>query len=185
MGLALANKITIVRILFIPFFLACLLYYKPGYDFLRLIALGLFIACALTDVIDGYVARKFYQKTKLGRILDPLADKLLLLTAFLSLSTLSNLPAAVKIPAWLTIIVISRDAIILMGSAIIFVMIKDIEIKPSVLGKMTTFLQMLTVALSLLGSRFVNISWYLAAIFTISSGLGYIWYGTRVLNESH
>jgi phosphatidylglycerophosphate synthase len=50
---------------------------------------------------------------------------------------------------------------------------------------MTTFLQMLTVALSLLGSRFVNISWYLAAIFTISSGLGYIWYGTRVLNESH
>ena len=183
--MGLANKITIIRILLVPFLLTCLLYYKPENDFLRFIALGIFIACGITDAIDGYIARKFYQKTKLGRILDPLADKALLLTAFLSLTIIKNIPVASKIPPWLTIMVISRDAIILLGAAIIFVLIKDIEIRPSILGKITTFFQMATVVAALLQVGFINILWWVTAFFTISSGLGYIWQGTRVLNESH
>lgn len=183
--MGLANKITIIRILLVPFLFTTLFYYKPEYDFLRFIALGIFFVCGITDAIDGYVARKFYQKTKLGSILDPLADKLLILTAFLSLSIIKNMPAASKIPPWLTIIVISRDSIILLGTAVIFMMIKDIDIKPSLLGKATTFFQMLTVVAALLQFSFINILWWLTAFFTVSSGLGYVWRGTRILNEPH
>lgn len=183
--MGLANKITIVRILLVPILLTCLLYYRPEYDFLRFIALSIFFICGITDAIDGYIARRFYQKTKLGKILDPLADKLLILTAFISLSAIKNIPVASKIPPWLTIIVISRDAIILLGSAVIFVMIKEIEIRPSFLGKATTFFQMSTVLLALLEVDFANIFWWLTALFTVSSGMGYIWHGTKVLNESH
>ncbi|NQT95917.1 MAG: CDP-diacylglycerol--glycerol-3-phosphate 3-phosphatidyltransferase [Candidatus Omnitrophica bacterium] len=183
--MGLANKITIVRILLVPFLLTCFLYYKPEYDFLRFVALGIFILCGITDAVDGYIARRFYQKTKLGRILDPLADKLLLLTAFLSLSIMKNIPLASRIPPWLTIIVISRDAIILLGSVIIFMMNKEIEIKPSLIGKVTTMLQMFMVIASLVQIAFLSILWWLTAFFTIASGLGYIWRGTKVLNESH
>lgn len=183
--MGLANKITIVRILLVPVLLICLLYYKPEYDFLRFAALSIFFISGITDAIDGYIARRFYQKTKLGRILDPLADKLLILTTFISLSTIKNIPALSRIPPWLTIIVISRDTIILLGSAIMFIMIKDIKIKPSFLGKATTFLQMSTILLALAGFGFVKIFWGITAVFTVSSGMGYLWYGSRVLNESH
>jgi cardiolipin synthase len=183
--MGLANKITIVRILLVPIFSICLFYYNEEYEILRFVALGLFFICGLTDAIDGYVARRFYQKTKLGRILDPLADKLLILIAYISLSTLENIPSASRIPPWLTIIVISRDAIIVMGSAIIFMLNKDIEIRPSVLGKITTFFQMLTVIAALIHLYMAHILWWLTAFFTVSSGLGYVWRGTKMLNETH
>jgi len=183
--MGLANKITIVRILLVPFLVSCFFYYTPEYDFLRFVALGIFIVCGLTDAIDGYIARKFYQKTKLGRFLDPLADKLLLLAAFVSLSVIKSIPLASKVPAWITIIVISRDVLILLGSVIIFMMNQDIEIKPSLVGKMTTFIQMFLIIASLLQIPYIKFLWYLTASFTIISGLGYVWRGSKVLNESH
>ena len=183
--MGLANKITIVRILLVPFLLTALFYYKSEYDFLRFVALGIFFICAITDAVDGYIARKFYQKTKLGSILDPIADKMLILTAFLSLSMLESIPAASKIPPWLTIIVISRDGIIVLGATVIFFIMKDVEIKPSILGKITTVFQMLTVVAALLQIGFMNIIFWLTTIFTVSSGLGYVWRGTRILNEPH
>ena len=183
--MGLANKITIVRILLVPFLLASLFYYRPEHDFLRFIALGIFFICALTDAVDGYVARRFYQKTELGRILDPLADKLLILTAFLCLSVLREIPLASKIPSWLTIIVWSRDAIILLGSAIIFIILKNIDIKPSPIGKVTTFFQMSTVVASLLQFNFIVFIWYATALLTTLSCFHYVWLGSKVLNEPH
>jgi CDP-diacylglycerol--glycerol-3-phosphate 3-phosphatidyltransferase len=183
--MGLANKITIIRILLVPFLLAALFYYRPEYDFLRFIALGIFFMCALTDAVDGYVARRFYQKTELGRILDPLADKLLILTSFLCLSVLRDIPAASRIPSWLTMIVFSRDVIILLGSTIIFMMLKDINIKPSALGKITTFFQMSTVVASLLQFGIISVFWCATAFFTVISCLDYVWLGSKVLNESH
>jgi cardiolipin synthase (CMP-forming) len=183
--MGLANKITIIRILLVPFFLAVLFYYSPENDFLRFIALWIFFVCALTDAVDGYIARRFYQKTELGRILDPLADKLLILTAFLSLSVLRAIPQASKIPPWLTIIVISRDFIILLGSTIIFVIHKNINIQPSLTGKVTTFFQMATVVASLMQFSYVNLLWYITALFTVLSCLDYIWFGSKVLNDTH
>jgi cardiolipin synthase (CMP-forming) len=183
--MGLANKITIVRILLVPFLLASLFYYKPEYDILRFIALAIFFICAFTDAVDGYVARRFYQKTELGKILDPLADKLLILTAFLCLSVLRHIPPASRIPSWLTIIVLSRDSIILLGSAIIFIILKNIDVRPSSAGKVTTFFQMSTVVASLLQFRFIYLFWYLTAFFTVLSCFNYIWLGSKVLNEPH
>ena len=184
-NMGLANKITIARILLVPFLLTSLFYYKAEYDFLRFVALGIFFVCVLTDAIDGYVARRFFQKTELGKILDPLADKLLILTAFLCLSMLGHIPAASRIPPWLTIIVFSRDAIILLGSGIILILFKDIDIKPSATGKVTTFFQMATVIVSLLQSPYRHIFWWVSAVLTIASCLDYVWRGSKVLNESH
>jgi len=183
--MGLANKITIARILLVPFLLTTLFYYKAEYDFLRFVALGIFVVCALTDAIDGYIARRFSQKTELGKILDPLADKFLILTAFLCLSVLGHIPAASKIPPWLTIIVISRDAIILLGSVIILIIFRDIDIKPSLTGKVTTFFQMATVIVSLLQSPYRYIFWWVTVFFTMASCFDYIWRGSKVLNESH
>ncbi|MFC1808087.1 CDP-diacylglycerol--glycerol-3-phosphate 3-phosphatidyltransferase [Candidatus Omnitrophota bacterium] len=181
--MGLANKITIVRILLVPFLLASLIYYSSANDYLRYIALAIFLACGLTDAIDGYIARKFYQKTKLGKMLDPLADKILILTAFLSLSILENIPAASRIPPWLTVIVFSRDIIILLGSLLIFIMSKELNVKPSILGKLTTVLQMAAVVAALLGLDSRVLIWHVTAFLTIASGLGYVWYGTKELNE--
>src|SRR3989338_334136 len=84
-GLTVASKLTVIRILIVPFFIATVLYYSPDKDHLRLIALGLFAAAAGLDFLDGYLARKFRQETKAGAILDPLADKILLISAFICL----------------------------------------------------------------------------------------------------
>ena len=182
--MGLANKITIARILLVPFLLTSLFYYKAEYDFLRFVALGIFFVCVLTDAVDGYVARRFSQKTELGKILDPLADKLLIVTAFLCLSMLGHIPVASKIPPWLTIIVLSRDTIILLGSVIILIMFKNIDIKPSLAGKVTTFFQMATIIVSLLQSPYRVIFWWVTALLTITSCLNYVWRGSKVLNES-
>jgi len=183
--MGLANKITIVRILLVPFLISCFFYYTPEHDYLRFVALGIFLVCGLTDAIDGYIARRYYQKTKLGRVLDPLADKLLLLAAFLSLSVMKSIPFASRVPAWLTILVISRDVLIFMGSVIIFMMNKDIEIRPSFIGKATTFVQMFLIIVSLLQVPSIRYAWYLTASFTVASGLGYLWHASKVLNETH
>lgn len=181
--MGLANKITIVRILLVPFLLICFFYYTPETAYLRYIALSIFVICSLTDGIDGYIAKKYYQRTKLGAILDPIADKILVLTAFISLSAIGNIPAASKIPVWLTIIVISRDFVILLGSLVIFIIIKDLRIQPSRLGKITTFFHITTVIAALLRITPGLYLWIATAFFTTASGIGYIWFGMKALNN--
>jgi len=182
--MSLANKITIVRILLIPFFVICFIYYAPERDFLRFIALAIFTVLVLTDAIDGYIARSYYQKTKLGTFLDPIADKLLIICAFMSLSMIATLPQEFKIPAWVTVVVISRDILIALGSVIIYIIKGKLEIKPSILGKITTALQMLTVIVVLLQFKCSNIVWITAVVFTVLSGIGYLIRANRILNES-
>ena len=182
--MGLANKITIVRILLIPFFITCFIYYSPERDFLRFIALAIFTISVLTDAIDGYVARRYYQKTKLGTVLDPLADKLLIISAFICLSMVAALPQELRIPPWVSIVVISRDILIVLGFLIMHMLIGEIEIKPSILGKITTASQMITVIVVLLQLRYSYVIWTAAVAFTALSGIGYLIRGNRILNES-
>ncbi|MFH0732657.1 MAG: CDP-diacylglycerol--glycerol-3-phosphate 3-phosphatidyltransferase [Candidatus Omnitrophota bacterium] len=182
--MSLANKITIVRILLIPFFVTCLIYYSPETDFLRFIALVIFAISTLTDAVDGYIARKYYQKTRLGTFLDPIADKLLILSGFVSLSIIAALPQEFKIPPWVIIIVISRDIFIILGSVIIHMITGKLDISPSTLGKLTTALQMLTVIAVLLQFKYSYCLWIAAAFFTALSGIGYLIRANRILNES-
>jgi len=179
----LANKLTIFRILSLPFFVAALIYYSPSRDYLRYVALVIFLAAVVTDGIDGYLARIRKERTELGTILDPIADKLLLLSAFICLSIIKGLPAGFRLPAWVLILVISRDAAILLGSAVIYLIQGKLHISPSLLGKATTFVQMTTIVWLLLGIPFAKFMWTATAAFTVASGFGYVRSGLSLLNN--
>lgn len=181
MPLNFANKLSISRILSIPFFVASLLYYNPQRDFLRFIALGIFLLAVITDFVDGYIARKARQKTEAGAILDPLADKLLLLSAFLCLSLIPLLPENFRLPIWVLVIFISRDIIILLGSAVIYIVRGNLQLFPTFWGKLTTLFQAVTIITLLLQIKFSPLFWILAVIFTLISGGDYIRRGLKIL----
>ncbi len=178
--LNLPNKLTVLRILLIPFIVISLVYYTPQNDILRWIAFSLFLVAILTDVIDGYIARKRGQRTELGRFLDPLADKFLINSIFLCL-TIGRFPF--RIPSWVTITVISRDLIIGLGFVVIYIISGRKTVSPNRLGKLTTFFQMFTIVLVLLKFPYFRIVANSAGLLTIVSGLGYIWRESRLLNE--
>lgn len=177
----LANRITIFRILLIPFFVATLVYYTPEKDYLRIAAIVIFAIAILSDALDGLVARHFNQWTTLGTILDPVADKLLLSTAIISLTVLESLPIGLRLPPRFLIVVLSRDIIIILGSVIIHFVNGKLKVAPSRLGKITTFSQMATVIVFLLYMPYSNYIMNIAFGATILSGLGYIRQGMRLL----
>ncbi len=177
----IANLITLMRVLSIPFFVGTLLYYSPQKDFLRLMALGIFLFAMTTDIVDGFIARKMNKKSEIGVVLDPLSDKLLLMSAFFCLYALKSLP--LRIPLWFLVLVVSRDLIILIGTGIMFLIGVKFKIKPSVWGKLTTFFQMITIVSVLLVFRFSFLIWHIASIFTIISGIDYIYKGLRIVNN--
>lgn len=180
----LANRITIFRILLIPFFIACLLYLDHTRPYLKLIATIIFAIAALTDAIDGGIARSRGEITELGIALDPIADKLLISSAFISLSIIKSVPLDMRIPGWAVISVISRDVIIIIGALLIYFLKGDIKIKPSWLGKLTTFWQMIAILTILTIPRYSMFFMYPAIFLTILSGLDYVWRGSKQLNET-
>ena len=132
--LNIPNTLTLLRIVAIPVFLILLS------DERYTEALVVMIAAAVTDAVDGAIARLTDSKTTLGAYLDPLADKLLLLSAFITLAFLN------AVPTWLTVLVISRDVVIVMGFFLLFVLTqRTMEIRPSAFGKGATFFQALSV----------------------------------------
>lgn len=182
--LSFANKITLLRILAIPFFIETIVYYVPGRDYLRYAALGIFSFAVISDIIDGYIARVRHQKTKAGAILDPLADKLLLISAFICLYKVGGLLGAIKFPLWVVLTVISRDVILLLGSMIIYLVQGYLTIEPTRWGKATTFFQILCIFGVLLQWSFSFFIWGGTVVLTVISGLGYIGRGIKVLNVS-
>lgn len=182
--MSLANKLSLFRILLVPAFVICLVYYRPGeLEQLRYIAVGLFLLGVVTDAVDGYVARAERQATRLGAILDPAADKLFLVTAFLSLSLIPSLPEVYRLPPWVPILVISRDLLIVFGWLLIVLISGDPQVRPSRLGKATTFLQMLTIVSVLLGGlAFARPILWVAMLLTVLSGIGYVRRGNHMLN---
>jgi cardiolipin synthase (CMP-forming) len=179
-----ANKITILRILLIPFFVVETLYYaRNGHEIHRWWALISFAVAAICDGVDGYVARHYNQRSELGAILDPLADKLLLVSGIVVLS-FDHAPYLQSIPLWLTGTIIGRDALLLVGLLLIQMMVGKLTVRPRFLGKVATVLQMIVVLWILLKW---NQSWLAvwvwgAAICTGISGLFYVWDGSRQLS---
>jgi len=175
----IANKISTSRILSVPFFVACFLYYAPGREYLRFVALAIFILGAVSDAADGYIARKSKIQSKAGLVLDPLGDKLLLMSAFICLTFIDRFD--IRFPLWVALIVISRDIIIILGAIVIYVVKQSIEMFPTRWGKLTTALQMAAVIVVMLQWRFSNIFWWLAVIFSVVSGIDYVRRGFKVL----
>jgi cardiolipin synthase len=171
------NLVTAIRIILAPVFII----YLMNEQFLS--ALVVFLLCAISDCLDGMLARLLRQKSKLGSYLDPLADKLLLVAAFITLSVMGI------IPPWLTVMVIARDILIMLGVFILFLNKLELKINPSIVSKITTCLQFITVV-AVLARNHLPFSmetyayvYYITALFTISSGLHYMHYGFKVMGE--
>ncbi len=137
----------------------------------------------LSDLLDGLIARLKGEKTVLGKILDPIADKLFLINSFVWIYHLrDSLPIVSKLPWIVLIIVLSRDLLIILGIIVCVFLKIDIKIEPNIWGKLTTFSQMSTILLMLLDFTFIKYVWVITCIFTIISGLIYIKRGVKVLN---
>lgn len=185
-----ANKVTILRILLIPFFVVEVLYYvKSGNDLHRIAALFTFAVAAILDGVDGYIARRYNQISELGTILDPLADKLLLVSGVVLLS-FDHGPLIGQIPLWLTGTIIGRDLLILIGMVVIHITVGKVKVRPRMAGKVATVLQMASVIWILLrwdeewGERWIVYLTAGAAVFTGFSGLLYVYDGVRQLSSS-
>jgi cardiolipin synthase (CMP-forming) len=143
--LTYANQLTILRLIFVPWFVLLILYGHPK------TATLVFVLAAITDGLDGLLARKLQQKTELGQFLDPMADKVLLTAAFITL-TIPSVPTPLHIPAWLTVLTISRDFVIALSALIIHLQTRHSRFPPTWLGKATTAMQLSTVASCLLSN---------------------------------
>ncbi|KPA14333.1 CDP-diacylglycerol--glycerol-3-phosphate 3-phosphatidyltransferase [Candidatus Magnetomorum sp. HK-1] len=175
--MSIPNILTVIRILLTPVFVIAII--KNAH----ILALIIFAVAAITDALDGLIARYFNQKTELGAHLDPIADKLLLSSAYVCLAIINH------IPNWLTVIVISRDVIIMIGMAICYINNVHVTINPSYASKATTLCQLLTITLALLNEFFnlttsLTIFCWLTAFLTILSGLHYVFLGMKLLHAS-
>jgi cardiolipin synthase len=171
--LTTANQLTITRIVLIPIFLILLTDGKTGW------ALGTFVAAGITDVADGIIARRFGQKTSIGTVLDPLADKLMMVSAIIILS-LPWMGFPNVLPRWLMILMVSRDAFMMLVSLIIVLMVGWRFFKPSIYGKASTLLQVVTV-LAVLYCNWLGrpvpqlwVLYYVTGFMTAFSGLHYL-----------
>jgi cardiolipin synthase (CMP-forming) len=172
--LNLANCLTLFRILTIPIFLEFLAYHYY-WEALLVFAIG-----GVTDFLDGFVARRMNQQTALGAYLDPVADKLLVITSFIMLGSIGG------IPVWLAVIVVVRDIFIVLGYGIIYLLVEEpLQVRPSRIGKWSTTLQLLTLAIALLmlhDSRLITgrvLDWFVvtSALATVVSGCQYLYRG--------
>lgn len=176
--LTTATQLTILRIVFVPVFIILLAYHQAGW------ALCTFVAAGITDVLDGIIARRFGQKTRVGAALDPIADKLLMTASILILS-LPQMGFVNSIPHWLMILMISRDVFIVVVSLIIVLMVGWRVFKPTPYGKASTLFQVVTI-LAVLYANWrgavvpeLNILFYMTGVTTTLSGIHYLVTGRR------
>lgn len=192
-----ANKITVVRILMIPVFVTLAIYYGQSIqrgdplEWQRFAAIIVFLVAAVSDGLDGYVARRYNQRSSLGVILDPIADKGLLLSGIITLS-ISNWsesdPYYGRFPAWFPVLVITRDVVLVVGSAVLHLLNGKVRVKPNWTGKVATVCQMCAIAWVMLQLRFLPLPFVVivAGFFTLVSGIIYVMEGVRQLQaEGH
>ncbi|HEY0431094.1 MAG TPA: CDP-alcohol phosphatidyltransferase family protein [Pyrinomonadaceae bacterium] len=182
------NMLTVFRMVLIPVFVTLLFYQR------FLSALTVFIIAGLTDGLDGLLARRFSQQSQLGTVLDPIADKLMLVTAFVVLSMRSvfpqPLPGHLPVPFWVTVAVISRDVFIIVGAAAINIMTGFRGFRPSWLGKLNTTVQIGGIAVIMFAASVpVYTGYYLPSVYAVVfamavlSGLHYIFFASKLMNE--
>jgi cardiolipin synthase (CMP-forming) len=175
--MTIPNILTILRIFLAPFFMFAVL--EGQY----ITAFIIITIAALTDFFDGLIARKFNMQSEFGRILDPIADKILIFCAVVALLIRFGFPM------WLGIIIISRDLFILLAGVLLIILHKNAELKPNALGKLSTFFQLVSLTIYIVASAFayydawIGILLYITAGVTLLSGIAYAIKGYRILNS--
>ncbi len=178
--LTAANQLTLLRILLVPVFALCMLYGMPGW------ALVTFAVAGVTDAFDGLIARRTGQMTTIGAWLDPMADKLLVATMFIML-TVPGLGMPQRLPLWLTVLVLSRDIVIVATVTVVNLAVARRTFRPSLLGKIATVVYVLTGLMALyanyLGRTLAIVDWfvYAALAITVVSSVHYtiVIFGSR------
>lgn len=188
--MTLPNIITLFRFLLVPVFVGALLYYHRSFregapvDAYWMIALGSFVTASVSDALDGFIARRFNLRSHLGAILDPLADKALLVSALVVLGWIDTDLA--QLPLWFVVLVLGRDLFLVMGTVVLQVYVSDFKVKPHWAGKVATALMMVAVSMVLLkfDSTWVDPVVYLGGLFTLVSLVVYLVTGLRALAGS-
>lgn len=175
-----ANYLTLFRILLVPFFFVSLAAYNEGNEASRWVAFGIFLTASVTDALDGMIARLMKQRSKLGEFLDPLADKMLLLTGFIAVLYVHAL--TFRPPLWIVVTIVFRDIVIVVGMITIYFLSGNLQVQPNFLGKLTTACQMVTLIVVLLQMPLAIPLSYLTAGLSILSGLVYTLRGLSKLN---
>ncbi len=184
--ITLPNVLTIIRMVLIPVFVSALYYHRFG------LALAIFVAAGITDGLDGLLARRYNMGSQLGQILDPIADKLLLVTSFVTLSSPAIIPKTnhLPVPFWVTAVVISRDVFIIVGAAAINVVTGFRGFRPSLPGKASTVVQIVANFIILLAARIPSIRGYVlptvyhvVVAFALFSGIHYAFWVNRLMND--
>jgi len=182
--LTVANQLTFLRILAVPAFVLLLVYGHFGW------ALVVFIGAGATDALDGLIARRANQRTSLGAWLDPMADKLLVVTTFIVL-TLPGMPVTNHIPLWLTVLLLSRDIVIVSVVAVVNLAVGPRTFRPSLLGKAATATYLVVIVVFLYfnwrreESVLVDAAIYAALLLTLISSCDYAIRMRRLINEGH
>ena len=199
MNLSWANRITIVRILLIAPFISCMLQINdPAYSehirfIIRYSAVAVFFLMAISDGIDGYLARKNGQSTKLGAFLDPTADKLLITSACLLLASRHSGVDGFLIPPTVVVLIIGKDVLIFIGFLIVYFLTGKVRVVPVFPGKASTALQLSMVPAVLIAPEvssvfhdwvyFVQLLWWSAAIAAVIATLVYIRIGSKFIEQ--
>jgi cardiolipin synthase len=176
-----ANQLTLLRMFLIPAFVILVVYGHLGW------ALTVFVTAGITDALDGVIARRSGQKTTLGAWLDPMADKLLLVTTFIVL-TLPGLGLANRLPIWLTVLIISRDVGIVLTVAIVNLAVGRRTFQPSIYGKTATATYIVTAVAAMIfnyrgyHSVIVDLGIFASLVITLISGFHYLWHAARAFD---
>ena len=182
----LPNFFTVVRMVLIPVFVSALYYQRFS------LALAIFVTAGVTDAVDGFLARRFNQGSQLGQILDPIADKLLLVTSFITLSMPGIIAKTnhLPVPFWVTAAVVGRDVFIVVGAAAINIVTGFRGFRPSLLGKANTVVQIAAITIILVAARFETLRGYVLPttyttvfLFALVSGIHYAFWVSRLMND--
>lgn len=153
--MTIPNSITLFRFFLIPVFVGALLYYDESGaegspdEMYRWVAVIAFIIASLSDALDGYIARAYKMTSQFGTVMDPLADKLLILSAIFTLSYI-RVEGLESLPIWFPVLVVTRDAVLVVGTAVLHVTTRSIKVRPHWTGKVATAFQMVLICVILL-----------------------------------
>jgi len=188
------NRITMVRLLLVAPFVVLMQHHRehPGY---RYLALGIFMSMALSDAVDGILARRLNRKTRLGAVLDPLADKTLIICAAVLLSLPHSAVPGARLPDWVVVMIVGKDLWLLLGFAVVFMVTGRMRVAPTRLGKATTAAQLCMVSAVLLspdlnrlggqlGLRLAQGLWWAVSILCALAAVGYTRLGLSFVAEA-